>query len=53
MIPLRNFGKTDVKISALGVGGHHLGAANDEAAAVELVHRAVDGGATFFDCCWE
>ena len=30
MIPLRNFGKTDVKISALGLGGHHLGAAKDE-----------------------
>src|ERR1700753_1620639 len=53
MIPLRNFGKTDVKISALGVGGHHLGAANDEAAAVGVGHRAVDGGATCFDCCWE
>jgi aryl-alcohol dehydrogenase-like predicted oxidoreductase len=50
---VRSFGKTDVKISALGVGGHHLGAAKDEATAVELVHRAVDGGVTFFDNCWE
>ena len=53
MIPLRNFGKTDVKISALGLGGHHLGAAKDEATAVEIVHRAIDGGITFYDCCWE
>src|SRR6201996_5782579 len=53
MIPLRNFGKTDVKISALGLGGHHLGAAKDEATAVEIVHRALDGGITFYDCCWE
>jgi uncharacterized protein len=53
MIPLRNFGKTDVKISALGLGGHHLGAAKDEATAVEIVHRAFDGGITFYDCCWE
>jgi uncharacterized protein len=53
MIPLRNFGKTDVKISALGLGGHHLGAAKDEATAVEIVQRAVDGGITFFDACWE
>ncbi len=37
MIPLRSFGKTDVKISALGLGGHHLGAAKDEATAVEIV----------------
>jgi uncharacterized protein len=53
MIPLRLFGKADVKISALGLGGHHLGAAKDVTTAVEIVHRAVDGGVTFFDCCWE
>src|ERR1700683_5072492 len=53
MIPVRNFGKTDVKISALGLGGHHLGAAKDEATAVEIVHRALDGGITFYDNCWE
>ncbi len=52
-IPLRKFGKTDVMISALGVGGHHLGAAKDEATAVNLVHRALEGGITFYDNCWE
>lgn len=40
-------------ISALGLGGHHLGAAEDEATAVKLVHRALDGGITFYDNCWE
>jgi aryl-alcohol dehydrogenase-like predicted oxidoreductase len=35
------------------LGGHHLGAAADEQTAVEIVHRAMDGGVTFFDCCWE
>jgi aryl-alcohol dehydrogenase-like predicted oxidoreductase len=52
-IPLRPFGKSDVQISALGLGGHHLGAARDEQTAVEIVHQAIDGGVTFFDCCWE
>ncbi len=52
-IPLRPFGKTGVQISALGLGGHHLGSAADEKTAVEIVHRAVDGGITFFDNCWE
>ena len=52
-IPLRHFGKTDVQISAIGLGGHHLGAASSEQTAVEIVHRAMDGGVTFFDCCWE
>jgi aryl-alcohol dehydrogenase-like predicted oxidoreductase len=50
---MKRFGKTDVQISALGLGGHHLGAAKDEQTAVEIVHRAVDGGVTFFDNCWE
>jgi len=52
-IPMRKFGKADVQISALGLGGHHLGAAKDEKSAIEIVHRAVDGGITFFDNCWE
>ncbi|MGB7555283.1 MAG: aldo/keto reductase [Candidatus Korobacteraceae bacterium] len=52
-IPLRQFGDKDAKISALGMGGHHLGDAPDEATAVRLVQAAVDGGITFFDNCWE
>jgi aryl-alcohol dehydrogenase-like predicted oxidoreductase len=53
-IPLRPFGKhQDVRISALGMGGHHLGDAKDEQTAVALVQEAVDGVITFFDNCWE
>jgi aryl-alcohol dehydrogenase-like predicted oxidoreductase len=52
-IPLRNFGSSGVQISALGLGGHHLGDAKDEDTAVDIVHEAVDGGITFFDNCWE
>src|ERR1700690_1286222 len=52
-IPLRQFGRHDVKISAIGFGGHHLGDAPDENTAVRLVRQAVDGGITFFDNCWE
>lgn len=53
-IPLRPFGKhQDVRISALGMGGHHLGDAKDEQTAVGLIQEAVDGGITFFDNCWE
>ncbi len=50
---MKRFGKTDVQLSALGLGGHHLGSAENEATAVEIVHRALDGGINFFDCCWE
>jgi uncharacterized protein len=52
-IPLKKFGRSDSKISALGFGGHHLGEAPDEKTAVEIIHQAVDGGITFYDNCWE
>jgi aryl-alcohol dehydrogenase-like predicted oxidoreductase len=52
-IPLKAFGQTSDKVSALGLGGHHLGDAKDETTAIQIVHEAVDGGVTFFDNCWE
>ena len=52
-IPLRKFGRHDVKVSALGFGGHHLGDAENAQVAIRLVQEAVDNGITFFDNCWE
>jgi uncharacterized protein len=52
-IPMRPFGKSGVQISALGLGGHHLGDAEDQKTAEQIVAKAVDGGITFFDNCWE
>jgi uncharacterized protein len=52
-IPVRNFGQTDAKVSALGLGGHHIGDAEDLKTAKDIVHEAIDGGITFFDNCWE
>jgi uncharacterized protein len=52
-IPMRPFGRHDQQISALGLGGHHLGDAEDEQTAIRIVQEAVDGGITFFDNCWE
>ncbi len=50
---MRPFGKTGAQVSALGLGGHHLGEAEDVTTAIRIVHEAVDGGITFFDNCWE
>ena len=50
---MRPFGRHEVKVSALAFGGHHLGDAEEEAAAIRLVREGVDGGITFFDNCWE
>ncbi len=52
-MPLKRFGNTEIQLSALGLGGHHLGAAKDEPTAIAIVHAALDGGITFFDNCWE
>jgi aryl-alcohol dehydrogenase-like predicted oxidoreductase len=52
-IPSRLFGSTAVRVSALALGGHHLGDAADLATAKQIVHEAIDGGVTFFDNCWE
>ncbi len=52
-IPLRPLGRTGVQVSALGLGGHHLGDVATIDEAVELVHEALDAGVTFFDNCWE
>jgi predicted aldo/keto reductase-like oxidoreductase len=49
----RKFGSKDVRISAIGVGGHHLGDVKTLDEAVQLVHEAVDAGITFFDNAWE
>jgi predicted aldo/keto reductase-like oxidoreductase len=52
-IPMRELGRSGVKVSAIGVGGHHLGDLPDVETAIELVHEAIDAGITFLDNCWE
>jgi uncharacterized protein len=52
-IPKRPLGKTGARVSALGVGSHHLGDAASFAEADRIVAEAIDGGVTFFDNCWE
>ena len=52
-IPKRKFGKTNVEISALGLGGHHLGDVEDLDTAKRILASAIDAGVTFFDNCWE
>lgn len=52
-IPKRQFGRTGVMVSAIGVGGHHLGDVKSIDDAVSLVREAIDAGINFFDNCWE
>ena len=50
----RSFGRSGEKISAIGMGGFHLGkTAVSDAEATRLIHQAVDRGITFMDNCWD
>jgi predicted aldo/keto reductase-like oxidoreductase len=53
MVPMKVLGKTGVKISALGVGGFHLGTAKDQQEVNDIVGKAIDAGVNFFDNAWE
>jgi aryl-alcohol dehydrogenase-like predicted oxidoreductase len=52
-IPLRPLGATGAMVSALGMGGHHLGLMKNQREAIRLVHAAIDAGVTFMDNAWE
>jgi len=52
-IPKRELGKTGAQVSAIGVGGYHLGSTKDQQEANELVAQALDAGINFFDNCWD
>jgi len=52
-IPLRPLGATGVMVSALGLGGYHLGKMKNEREAIRIVHAAIDAGVTFMDNAWE
>jgi uncharacterized protein len=52
-VPHRPLGKTGVQVSALGVGGYHLGSMREGKESLELVARAFDAGINFFDNAWE
>ena len=52
-IPLRPLGATGVMVSALGLGGYHIGKMKSEREAIKVVHAAIDAGITFMDNAWE
>lgn len=52
-IPRRAFGTTGVQVSAIGLGGYHLGDARSAREATRIVHAALHAGIDFFDNAWE
>jgi aryl-alcohol dehydrogenase-like predicted oxidoreductase len=52
-VPRRKLGKTGVEVSAVGLGGYHIGIPRDDQTAIGIVRGAVDWGVTFMDNCWD
>jgi aryl-alcohol dehydrogenase-like predicted oxidoreductase len=50
----RSLGSTGEKVSAIGVGGWHLGLPHlDEQVSIRIVRTAIDRGINFLDNCWD
>jgi aryl-alcohol dehydrogenase-like predicted oxidoreductase len=49
----RTLGRTGEKVSAIGLGGHHIGRPKDPAEGIRIVRSAIDRGITFLDNCWD
>jgi aryl-alcohol dehydrogenase-like predicted oxidoreductase len=53
-IPYRLLGRTGERVSAIGLGGWHLGFESlDEALSVRIIREAVDRGINFLDNSWD
>ena len=54
MIPLRPFGRhPEQSVSALALGGYHIGSVKSVRESIRIMHAAIDAGLTFFDNAWE
>src|SRR6266704_1927878 len=52
-MPQRALGRTGDKVSAIGLGGYHIGKQADEAESITIIRSAIDRGLTFMDNCWD
>ena len=49
----RTLGKTGERVSAIGLGGSHIGRPREEQDAIRLIRSAIDRGINFLDNCWD
>jgi predicted aldo/keto reductase-like oxidoreductase len=52
-MPYRQLGTTGEVISAIGMGGYHLGKQKEADESIGLIHAGIDHGITFMDNCWD
>jgi len=49
----RTLGRTGEKVSAIGLGGFHIGVPKDEPEGIRIIRSAIDRGINFMDNCWD
>jgi aryl-alcohol dehydrogenase-like predicted oxidoreductase len=49
----RTLGKTGERVSAIGLGGSHIGRPKEEQEGIRIIRSAIDRGMTFMDNCWD
>jgi aryl-alcohol dehydrogenase-like predicted oxidoreductase len=52
-MPYRQLGTTGETVSAIGMGGYHLGKQKNADESIRLMHAGIDRGITFMDNCWD
>jgi aryl-alcohol dehydrogenase-like predicted oxidoreductase len=52
-VPHRPLGNTGITVSAIALGGYHLGSTKNQQEANEIVAKAMDAGVIFFDNAWD
>ena len=51
-MPYRTLGRTGEKVSAIGLGGYHIGNP-EEQEGIRIIRSAINGGINFMDNCWD
>src|ERR1017187_1326166 len=49
----RELGRMGERVSAIGMGGFHIGKQQDPNESIRLIRAAIDRGITFMDNCWD
>lgn len=49
----RTLGRTNERVSLIGLGGHHIGRPPNEQDGIKLIHAAIDRGINFMDNSWD
>jgi predicted aldo/keto reductase-like oxidoreductase len=53
-VPRRTLGRTGEKVSAIGLGGYHLGKSElSDSDAIRIIRAGLDNGINFLDNCWD